>query len=407
MTDPLALARALNGRACLDTLAEMIRHKSYSQTPGERALAARMVEIMAGMGLEARLQPVEGERVNAIGVWRGTGGGRSLMFNGHLDTNPVTEGWTVDPWGGLVDDRFIYGIGVSNMKAGDAASLCAVRTLIEAGVRLRGDVVLTYVVGELQGGVGTLAVVRDGPRADCFINSEPTDLAAITMHAEAFPFVIELQGITRHMSKREAAVDAIMAACDLIPRLNAMTFSDAPGAEHRGINRVHCGVVHGALGRDLHEWRPPQVADFVRIKGSGRYGPGQSAANALADIRRELDALSARFPGLKAEVTREDGAQRTVMPAFEVARDAPIVKSVNAAYRAVRGENQPTGAITPPGFYGTDAGHLYARLGMEGVVCGPGGRYNTMPDERVDIVDYLDMIRVYLLTMCDICGVAG
>ena len=64
---------------------------------------------------------------------------------------------------------------------------------------------------------------------------------------------------------------------------------------------------------------------------------------------------------------------------------------------------QPTGAITPPGFYGTDAGHLYAHAGLEGVVCGPGGRYNTMPDERVDIPDYLDLIRIYLMTACDIC----
>lgn len=406
MTDPLAVARALDARACLDLVAEMVRHKSYSETPGERALAERMVEIMRGMGLEAWLQPVTGERVNAIGVWRGTGGGKSLMFNGHLDTNPVTEGWTVDPWGGLVTDEFIYGIGVSNMKAGDAASLAAVRTLIDAGVRLKGDVVLTYVVGELQGGVGTLAVVRDGPRADYFVNSEPTDLMAITMHAEAFTFIVELQGITRHMSKREQAVDAIMAACDLIPRLNAMTFSDAPTEEHRGINRVHCGVVHGALGRELHEWRPPQVADFVRIKGSGRYGPGQTGENALADLRRELRALEERFPGLKTHVEIETTAQKQVMPAFRVDRNARIVRAINAAYKAVRGEDQPTGAITPPGFYGTDAGHLYARLGMEGVVCGPGGRYNTMPDERVEVADYLDMIRIYLLTMCDICEVA-
>ena len=82
------------------------------------------------------------------------GGGKSLLFNGHIDTNPATEGWTVDPWGGKVDDKFIYGIGVSNMKAGDAAYFCAVKTLIDAGVKLKGDVVLTYVVGELQGGVG-------------------------------------------------------------------------------------------------------------------------------------------------------------------------------------------------------------------------------------------------------------
>ena len=93
-------------------------------------------------------------------------------------------------------------------------------------------------------------------------------------------------------------------------------------------------------------------------------------------------------------------------PAFEVAKDAPIVRALNAAYERVRGAPQPTGALTPPGFYGTDAGHLYAELKMEGVVCGPGGRYNTMPDERVDIPDYLDMIRIYLLTILDVCEVA-
>jgi acetylornithine deacetylase len=104
------------------------------------------------------------------------GGGKSLLFNGHVDTNPVTEGWTVDPWGGIVDERFIYGIGVSNMKAGDAAYFCAAKTLIDAGVRLKGDLILTYVVGELQGGVGTLALIDQGLRADYFINTEPTDL---------------------------------------------------------------------------------------------------------------------------------------------------------------------------------------------------------------------------------------
>jgi acetylornithine deacetylase len=393
-------------KACLDFLAAMVRHKSYSATDGERALAAFMVDRMRDIGLAAELQPVEGDRVNAIGRLKGEGGGRSLLFNGHLDTNPATEGWTVDPWGGLVDDRFIYGIGVSNMKAGDAAYYCAVRTLIDAGVKLKGDVVLTFVVGELQGGVGTLAAIRHGVTADYFINSEPSDLQAITMHACAFSFVIELVGHTRHLSKREAAVDAIVAACDLVPRLNAMTFSGARSSEHQSINRVHVGVLHGALGRELHEWRAPQVVDFVRIKGSGRFAPGQTREGAVADMRRELDALEARFPGLQASIRVEQAEGHRSMPAFEVARDAPIVRSINAAYQTVRGTPQPTGAITPPGFYGTDAGHFYAELGLEGVVCGPGGRYNTMPDERVDIPDYLDMIRIYMLTILDICGIA-
>ena len=404
---PKDLVNRIDERACLDFLSAMVRHKSYSETEGERALARFMCEEMQRIGLAAELTPVEGERVNAVGRWKGTGGGKSLLFNGHVDTNPVSEGWTVDPWAGLVDDRFIYGIGVSNMKAGDAAYFCAVRTLIEAGVRLKGDVILTYVVGELQGGVGTLALLRDGLRAEYFINSEPTDLQAVTMHAAAFTFVIELTGVTRHLSKREEAVDALAAACELVPTLNGMTFSGARSEEHRGINRAHIGVLHGALGRDLHEWRPPQVSDFVRIKGSARYAPGQTEEVVLDDMRRVLRDLEGRHPGLKATLTPEHQLGRPMMPTFEVSRDSPIVDVVNSAYRVVRGHDQPTGAITPPGYYGTDAAHLYGTGGMEGIVCGPGGRYNTMPDERVDIPDFLDAVRIYLLSMLDICAEAG
>jgi acetylornithine deacetylase len=228
----------------------------------------------------------------------------------------------------------------------------------------------------------------------------------VTMHAAALSFVIELTGDTRHLSKREESVDAIMAACDIIPRLNDMTFNGARSDVHRSINRCHVGVVHGALGRDLAEWRPPQVADFVRIRGSARYAPGQTQEGVLADIDAELRGLEQRFPGLKATLVPEMIEGRPLMPPFEVSPDSRIVKAINAAYETVRGEKQPTGGITPTRFYGTDAGHLYHELGMEGIVCGPGGRYNTMPDERVDIIDYLDMIRVYMLTILEICEVA-
>lgn len=401
--DPILAS--LDEQASLQFLSKMVQHKSYSETDGERELAAYVAQAMKAVGMDAALTPVTGSRVNAIGTLKGSGGGHSLLFNGHIDTNPVSEGWTVDPWEGKVDDKFIYGIGVSNMKAGDAAYFCAVKTLVDAGVRLRGDVILTFVVGELQGGVGTVAAIDQGVRADYFINSEPTDLAALTMHAASVSFTIELTGVTRHLSKREEAVDAIAAACDLIPRINAMRFRNARDDEHRSINRGHVGIVHGALGRDLHEWRPPQVADFVRLRGVGRYAPGQTDQDVLADLEELLGALRERFPGLKTKLRPENDTGRMTMPPFHVPKDSRIVRALNAAYLAVRGEPQPTGAVTPPGFYGTDAGHLYARAGMEGVVCGPGGRYNTMPDERVDIPDFLDMIRIYMLTILEICGV--
>ncbi len=397
------LLRSVSAKDSLEFLARMIRFKSYSGTPGESELARFMVDAMKGLGLDASLQEVAPGRFNAIGRWRGIGGGRSLLFNGHLDTNPVTEGWTVDPWGGVYDDRFVYGIGVSNVKAGDAASFCAVKTLLDRDVRLRGDVVLTYVIGELQGGIGTVRAIDEGIRADFFINSEPTDLAGLTLHAGAFNWLVELTGLTRHVSKRDEAVDAIAAAVSLVPRINRLTFSGAASAPHASVNRAHVGVIHGALSRELYEWRPPQVADFVRMSGTARYAPSQSEASVLGDFRRLLDELEREYPGLRATVAMANAGARPTMLPFEVSRDSRIVDAVTRAYRTVRQSEQPLGAVPPYCFYGTDAAHLLHRASMEGIVCGPGGRYNTMPDERVDVPDYLDMIRIYILSMLEIC----
>ncbi len=124
---------------------------------------------------------------------------------------------------------------------------------------------------------------------------------------------------------------------------------------------------------------------------------------AMDDLRQVLKAAEARHPGLQAVLIPRDENDRPSMPPFEVAKDARIVQTLNRAYDQVRGTTQPTGALAPAGFYGTDASHLLHRANMQGIVCGPGGRYNTMPDERVDIADYLDMIRINILTILDIC----
>ena len=391
----------------LDLLAEMIRFKSYSGTPGETELARFMAARMENLGLAANLMDVEDGRLNAVGTLKGAGDGTSLLFNGHLDTNPATDDWTVDPWGGLIDDDFIYGIGVSNMKAGDAAAFMAVKSLVDAGIALKGDVILEFVVGELQGGVGTVKAIEAGVRADCFINMEPTDLNGMTLHAGSFNVEIELSGVTRHISKREEAVDAIAAAAVLIPRFNALTFSGAANAEHEAVNRANIGVVRGSLTPEFHDWRPPQIADFARLAGTARYGPSQSEDSVLDDIRGMLAKLEKEFPGLKATVVKQHAGTRPTMLPFETPRDTPIVQAVGKAFKSVRGEDQAQGPVKPYCYYGTDAAHLLHRAKMPGIVCGPGGRYNTMPDERVDICDYLDMIAVYRLAILDICGAAS
>lgn len=404
-----SMAADLDVAKPLSLLQDMVRFDSRTETLGEVALARWLVDYMSDLGLDAWLDEVSPGRYNAIGVLRPdrSGGAPPLLFNGHIDTNPATEGWTVDPWGAVTTDEFVYGLGVSNMKAGCASYLSAIEALVHSGFRPGADVILTFVVGELQGGIGTVKMIEHGIRADYFVNCEPTDVQALTLHAGAFNFTVELTGVTRHLSKREESVDAIAAACALVPRLNAMTFSGAADERHESVNRCNVGVIHGALGRDLEEWRPPQVADFARLVGTGRYSPSQSVTSVLADIRRELDRLESEFPGLHGEVFSEESVNdRPDMPPFEVATDSPIVQALNSSYELVRGTAQPTGAIKPCCFFGSDAAHL-GQAGMEGIVCGPGGRYNTMPDERVDLIDYYDMIRMHMLTIESVCGNGG
>jgi acetylornithine deacetylase len=314
-----------------------------------------------------------------------------------MDTNPAGLGWTKDPLGGAVDRRFVYGIGVSNMKAANAAAFHAVEALKASGFVPAGDVILAYVVGELQGGIGTLKLLESGVRADTFVVGEPTDLSAVTCHAASFVFRIHTFGKTRHLSKREEGVDAIEKMLKVLARLKRMTFSGAKTARDRGINRINVGVMRAGMSREYHEWRAAQLADVCTIKAAGRIAPGQTLEGAMADLRRMLRDLSREDRDFRAEVELVDD-ERVYMPPFEVDPSAPVVRTVVAAHREVTGARPKVGAVTPYKFYGSDAAHL-AAAGMQGLVYGPGGKYNTMPDERVDIVDLVNAARVYALAM--------
>ena len=126
-----------------------------SPTGDEAAMAERMQEIFEGMGLPVTWQEVEDERPNVIGIWEGSGGGKTLMFNGHMDTSYSGREPHLRPIPGFqpssfVSDGRIYGLGIANMKGALAAYVEAVRTLQDAGARLKGDIMLAAVVGEIE-----------------------------------------------------------------------------------------------------------------------------------------------------------------------------------------------------------------------------------------------------------------
>lgn len=402
--DPSArVLAAVDDTADLRLLQDMVRMRSYSAGGEESALARRMVTEMQQLGLAAHLQEVEPGRFNAIGVLKGTGGGRSLMLNGHIDTNPVGVGWTVDPFEGLVADGFVHGIGVSNMKASCAAFFGAARALVRSGARLRGDLLLTFVVGELQGGVGTKKLVAEEVRSDYFVVGEPTDLALMTLHAANVEFAVTTTGVTRHMSKAEEAVSAIDTMYLVIHRLQRMRFSGPDNADHASVRRLNIGSMRAGLGREYHDWRTPQVPDVATVKVAVRYGPGQTAETVLDDVRHELEALSKADPRVVAEIAPPAASNTNRTDPFEIDRNARIVTVMREAHRRVLGRDPQIGAVAPYRYYGTDAPFL-AAAGAEGVVCGVGGKYNTMPDEKVELTDFHGGTRLYALTAVALCG---
>ena len=397
------VADAVDEADLVALLQQMVRIRSYSAGGEEGRIAHFMHDHVTSMGLEAEFQEVQPGRFNVVSRLAGTGGGTSLMFNGHLDTNPAGEGWTHDPFAGDVDDSFIYGIGVSNMKAADAAYVAAVRAVQRAAVPLRGDVILAHVIGELQGGVGTAHLIASGVRADRFIVGEPTDLSALTLHAGSIEVVVTVFGKTRHLSKMEEGVDAIAKMIEAIGAIRSMRFRGPDRADYRGLQRVAIGAIRGGLGPEFLDWRPSLVADRCEIKMSARFSPGQTTDQVLEDIRAELVRLSARDPDFRAEAEFNRDGQRLFMGPFEVAQDADIVRTVVTAHERVTGAPPRLGDVAPYKFYGTDAARL-AEAGMTGLVYGPGGKYNTMPDERVELTDLVAAARVYARAIVDTCA---
>jgi acetylornithine deacetylase len=394
------LVAAFDRRDAIALTSQMVRIRSYSGNEAE--IAEFTATTLRELGLDVQLQPVAPSRCNVIGTWRGKRGAPSFMYNGHMDTNPAGEGWSRDPLAGDVDDRFVYGIGVCNMKSANASVIQAVAMLKRLAFSPAGDLVLAFVIGELQGGIGTAKLLESGLRTDYFVVGEPTELTLLTRHSASFVFEITVLGRTRHLSRREEGVDAIAQAEKLLPRLRSLVFSGAASDDDRSLNRINIGVVRGGVSRAMLDWRPQQLADVCVLKCAGRFGPSQTLEGAMRDIKALLDAMHAEDPTFRAE-SRLVQDNRIFMPPFAVAADARPVQALARAHARVTGDAARVGMHTPARFFGSDAAHL-AAAGMTGVVYGPGGQYNTMPDERVAIDEIETASKVYAQAIADILG---
>ena len=149
-------------------------------------------------------------RKNVVGVLRGSGGGQTLVLNGHVDVVPPGEKnrWGTDPWKGIVADDRVYGRGACDMKGGLIAMVGAVAAIRKAGIGLRGSVVVQSVIGEEDGGLGTFASLVRGHGGDAVIVGEPTQMVVAPAHSGSCTFRLRVTGRSTHACIKDEGVSA-------------------------------------------------------------------------------------------------------------------------------------------------------------------------------------------------------
>ena len=347
-------------------------------------------------------------RVNVVGSRRG-GPGPVVHLNGHIDVVPAGEGWTVDPFGGVVRDGRIYGRGVCDMKAGIAAAVFAAEAIERAGVRLPGTIEISGTVDEESGGFAGVAHLAEQGRiakgrTDFVIIPEPLNVDRICIgHRGVYWFEVTARGRIGHGSMPFLGVSAIdgMARLlqsvreELMPAL-ASRRTDVPvvpsGARHATIN---INGIEG--GQPVDGIQTPCVADLCRAVFDRRF----LIEEGFDATKREIAELVARIAEHPGGV-RFDVRDLMVVHPTRTPDDSPVIAALEHSIQSVLGRRAEL--IASPGTY--DHKHVARIAGIPHCVAyGPGElELAHQPDESCRIDDIVNATKVLALATLDLMG---
>lgn len=351
---------------------------------GETAIARFVAEWCERAGLETTLEEASPGRPNVVAAARGTGGGRSLLLNAHMDTVGVAG--MAAAFSPRVDGGRLYGRGAYDMKGSLAACMLAVA---EAKRRaFHGDVVLTAVADEEFASVGT-EVVCASLRADAAIVTEPTEMQVAIAHRGFVHLEIETRGRAAHGSRPHLGIDAIVKMGRVllgIEELDARLRSD-PTHRYVGSGSVHASLIEG--GQEFSSYPARCVVQAER-----RTIPGETVALAAEELREITTRAGAGDPDFSAEVrvlaSREP---------FEVAEDEAIVQAVLRHATAVLGAEPDLVGVS---FWADSA--LLAEAGIPTVLFGPRGEGAHAEVEWVELADLERCVEIYAAVAAELCA---
>ncbi len=362
--------------ALIDLAKELAKIPSF--TTEETACAEFLHEMFERAGFESELQEVDPGRFQTIARLRGTGGGKSLMLNGHIDIDPIPDGVTHDPWQPEVSGDVLWGAGLGNMKGGVAAMVHAALEAKRQAGALRGDVVVAAVVGELQGGPGTVHLLKTGLRTDFAIVGEPSGADFIrTKHAGVVQLAVHVLGKTTHISTKQRGVNAILKAGKVAQAMETLEITGPRDPDLPALPLVNVGSILGGRGREVELRGPNNVPDFCSIYADIRFTPGMTPETVVTDLRARLETLKASDPELVFEIEyplRPDRRMlREVMMPFSIDASHPMIQLLKEKVTQARGLEPQLGVKLPNAYGGTDASHL-APAGIPCCIYGPGAR---------------------------------
>ncbi len=321
--------------------------------PGEGEIARFVAAWLANAGLEVKLdEPVPG-RPNVIGIVRGSGGGRSLMLNAHMDT--VGVAFMERPHDPYIEGNRLYGRGAYDMKGGLASIMEAAARAKR--LRLRGDVILTAVSDEEFASIGTASIVQQY-HADAAIVTEPTELDICVAHKGFAWLEVETIGTAAHGSRPDLGVDAIVKMAKVLNGLEELdhTLRAFPSHPLLKSGSVHASLIEG--GQELSSY-----PDHCKLSIERRTIPGETWESVEAEIQRIFERVASGDATFKA-TTRTT----LVREPYEVGEDERIVQLVREQGSTVLGREP---AIVSAGGWMDSA--LLAAAGIPTVVFGPGG----------------------------------
>jgi acetylornithine deacetylase len=382
-----------------------------SPTGEELEMGRYMRHALEQTGLTVTWQEVEDGRANVVGLWEGAGNGKSLMFNGHMDTSNSGRETFLTGLGykpkAVIRGGMIYGLGIYNMKGALVCYTQAVKALMRAGIKLEGDVTIAAVAGEIEKtqwsdefvgkeyrgyGVGTHHLVNHGVLPDMCILGEPTDMQLVLGHYGTVWVRLSTHGHYVHTAFTRGKQDH-----NSIFRLNeilAPIYEWIAVWEKKAVYDGQQGVVNVGCIRGGHPWRVSRTPDSADVFLDVRVPPTMPLKEVRIAVKQLVLDLRKKHPdyGIEYETF-------VSVPGAEISKDHPLVKTIEACHERVLG----TPAKYTTVLWDSDAS-VMTRYGIETLNYGPSSGPRDAEGEKVAIETLVNTAKVYALAAAEICG---